>query len=161
MATRKHKKTLQPVRIGEKPTQERRRHDYIVTEIIDRDNQDNVLICRYKVVGNIPLEAYFLRGKITQDEYRAGQKFRQAYLRAVLKVQVDDASSGSHGDPEMCILTPIHSERVLREAYGVLTPTQKLLIISVCGHDEWAGSTVKLRTLHRALEALAKLWKLG
>ena len=161
MATRRHKRKNIPVRVGEGPTPERRKQSRIVTEVIDRATDNKVLMCRYKVIGDTPLDAYLLRGKITQDEHRAGLKFRAAYLRAVLRIRAEDTGVGAHGDPEMAFITPVHSERVLREANGVLTPAQKALIISVCGHDEWAGGTVKLRTLHRALEALVKLWKLG
>jgi hypothetical protein len=162
MAKRKHNKKLLPARVGEAPTPERRRQGSgIVAEVIDRDGGGKVLMHRFKAAADCPLDSYILRGNLTQAEYRAGIKFRHAYLRGVLRVHVEDIGSGAHGDPEQAALTPIYSERALREAYEVLSARQKAIVIAVCGHDEWAGGTVNIKTLQRGLGMMADLWKLN
>lgn len=162
MAKRKHKSRVLTVRSGDSPTPERRaQNGGVAKEVTDRDCRGNALMYRFKAVADCPLDAYFQRGHLTETEYKASMKFRHAYLRAILRVKVQDIDSGSRGDPEMAALMPIHSERILNEAYAVLSSAQKALIISVCGHDEWAGGFYKLQTLHRGLEKLADLWKLS
>ena len=61
----------------------------------------------------------------------------------------------------MAALMVIKSEQILLAAYATLSPAQKAIVISVCGHDHWAGGTYKIQTLRRALERLAELWKLA
>lgn len=158
MTARRHKRRNLSVRVGETPTRERRNQGALATEVIDRDCEGKALICRYKVLGDIPLDAYLLRGKISEGAYQAGLKFRSAYMRAVLRVHVEDAGAGAHGDPEVAALTPIYSVQILNAAYAVLSPRQKALLIDVCGHDLWAGGTVNIKTMRRGLEVLAALW---
>jgi hypothetical protein len=162
MAKRKHKGRITAVRTGETPTPERRlQHGGVSAEVIDRDNRGKVLMHRFKAIAECPLDAYWQRGHLTEAEYKAGTKFRHAYFRAILRIQVEDKGSGAHGDPEMSMIAPIYSEQILREAYVVLSPLQKAVIVAVCGHDEWAGGTPKIKTLHRGLERLVDLWKLA
>jgi hypothetical protein len=152
------RRTIRSVRSGTTPTPERRRqHGGVIKEVVDRDAEGNVLIQRYKAAFECPLDAYRLKDKITESEHRAGIKFRHAYMRAVLKIRVEDIGSGSHGSYDMAALLPIHSERVLNEAYSVLTPQQKAAVIAVCGHDERPNRDY-FQTLHRGLEILAVLW---
>lgn len=160
MAKRKHKIKVLTVRSGDSPTPERRaQNGGVAKEVTARDCRGNALMVRFKAVAECPLDAYFQRGHLTEAEYKASMKFRHAYLRAILQVRVQDVESGSRGDHEMAALMPIHSERVLKEACEVLSTAQKAVVISVCGHDEWAGGFYKLQTLHRGLEKLADLWK--
>ncbi|MEJ0062547.1 MAG: hypothetical protein WDO70_04950 [Alphaproteobacteria bacterium] len=162
MAKYKRRKKIPAILTGDASTPERqRRNGGIAREVIARDNHGEAMMFRFKAAIDCALDAYFQRGVLTQTEYMAGMKFRHAYLRAVLKVRVEDIDSGSHGDPEMAFLTPIYSERILREAYSVLSASQKALIIAVCGHDEWAGGFYKLQTLHRGLEKMIDLWRLA
>ena len=106
------------------------------------------------------LDSYIWRGILSRSEYKAGLKFRRAYLRAVLRIKISDNGAGSHGDHEMKALLPLQSEEILSEAYNALSLAQKSLIISVCGHDSWAGGTYKLETLRRGLQILATIWKI-
>ena len=85
------------------------------------------------------------------DEYAAGMKFRYAYMRAVLKVHVDDIGSGCHGSFDMAALLPIHSERIINEAYSVLSPQNKLAIIAGCGHDEKPKDKDHFQTFRRGM----------
>ena len=162
MSQNRRKTRITTVRIGEAPTQERRRQNGGVThEAVDRDKHGRVLIRRYKSVWDCPLDTYRDRQVISAPEYEAGSKFRHAYFRAVLGIKVDDVGAGSCGDKEMAVLTPIYSERLLKEAYEALSEHQKAIIIDVCGHDECAGETAKLKTLHRGLERLCEIWKIN
>ena len=98
MSKRQHKKRVHAVRIGESPTPERRRQNGGVNaEVVDRDVTGQILIQRYKAFADCPLDIYFLRGQLTEAEYKAGIKFRNAYFRAVLRIKVDDIGSGCHG----------------------------------------------------------------
>jgi len=162
MSKKQRKRRILTVRIGETPTPERRRHNGgVVSEIVDRDVSDRILIKRYKAVWECPLDTYLGRRAISEAEHRAGQKFRHAYFRAVLGIKLDDIGTGSEGDYEMAVLTPVYSQRLLRDAYEALSPKQKAIVISVCGHDEVAGETARLKTLHRGLEKLCDVWKIN
>lgn len=85
-------------------------------------------------------------------------RLRKAYLRAVLGVRVDDYGAGAHGDREMGALMVIESERLLREAYSVLTLQEKAIIISVCGHDDWSGGDYRMHFLRLGLDKVAAKW---
>jgi len=147
------------IRHGLAPTCERKRQQGgVLKETVDRDARGNVLIERYKAAFECRLDEYRLRDKINEDEYRVGIKFRHAYMRAVLKIQVEDIGSGCHGSYDMGALLPIHSERILREAYSVLSPSQKTAIIAVCGHDERPRDKDHFQTFRRGLEILTELW---
>src|SRR5580698_4359490 len=144
MSKRKRKHKAHAVRVDETPTPERRlQNGGVVAEVIDRDVEGQILIQRYRALHESPLDAYFLRQKISEAEYKAGIRFRHAYFRAVLKIQVDDLGEGAKGDVEISRLGPIYSEKLLREAYEAVSPAQKTAIITVCGHDEYLGDTYR------------------
>lgn len=162
MRKNRHKGRILTVRMGEKPTPERRRQNGgVISEIVDRGAGDRILVKRYRAVWECPLDVYLDREVITEPEYRAGQKFRNAYFRAVLGIKVDDIGTGNEGDREMAMLSPIYSDRLLCDAYEALSPKQKAIVVSVCGHDEVAGETARLKTLHRGLEKLCDVWKIS
>ena len=162
MTKRQRKKHYSPTCNGLIPTDERRKQNGgVSSEIINRDKNGKPLTKRYKSVWDCPLDVYLDRSVIDVSEHAAGYKFRHAYFRAVLGIRVSDIGSGNQGDKEMAVITPIYSERLLSEAYEALTPEQKTIVISVCGHDECAGKTAKLQTLHRGLERLRHLWKIS
>jgi len=162
MSKRYRKGRILTVRIGETSTPERRRHNGgVKAEIVDRDISDQILIKRYKAVWECPLDTYLERNVISAPEHKAGLKFRHAYFRAVLGIRVDDLGTGCRGDVEITALMPIHSERLLNDAFAVLSPKQKAIVIDVCGHDEVAGDTPRMKTLHRGLEKLCDLWKIS
>jgi len=162
MARHKRNHKVHSVRTGETPTPERGlQNGGVVAEVIDRDTEGQILIQRYRAQHESPLDAYFLRQKISEAEYKAGVRFRNAYYRAVLKIRVDNMGRGSQGDTEITKLGPIYSEELLQETYAAVSPAQKAAIISVCGHDEYLGDTYKVETLHRGLERMATRWKLA
>jgi len=146
---------------GMLPTKERQqKQDGVISEPIHERNGNKTYVKRYKARAECTLDHYQMLKKISDSEYEAGMIFARAYMRAVLHVSVDDIS-GSHGDVEMSFLTPIHSERLLREAYDALSKTQKAVVIDVCGHDYGVGTTDRLEVLKRGLSCLAKLWRLS
>jgi hypothetical protein len=161
MTKARSRRVIRSVRSGATPTFERKyQQGGVQKEVIDRDTKGNVLIERYKAAFECLLDYYRLRDKITEDEYHAGIKFRHAYMRAVLHIQVEDIGSGSHGSSyDMGILLPLHSEQILREAYTVLSPQQKNAIIAVCGHNEKAKDKDHFQTFHRGIRMLAELWE--
>jgi hypothetical protein len=160
MAKRRKNKTL-PARQGELATMERQRQQGgVVSEVVDRDLRGNVYIKRHKARFECMLDSYRWHGNLTEAEYEAGMRFRRAYLRAVFRLTVDDPNSTSAYDHEMAMLMVPISEQILRDAYGVITPAQQAIIVSVCGHDECAGKTDRIETLHRGLERLADHWKM-
>jgi len=162
MAKKQKKARILTVRAGEAPTPERRFHNGgVVSEIVDRDISHSILVKRYKAAWECPLDAYLIRGAITEPEHRAGVKFRNAYLRAVLRLRIEDIGTGCRGSADMAALTPIYSQRLLNDAYSALSTKQRAILISVCGHDEVAGATPRLKTLHRGLEKLCEVWKIN
>lgn len=133
----------------------------VVSETVARTGSGQTLISRQHVVSECVLDTYYyIRSYLTREEYQAGLKFRKAYLRAVCGVRVDEDSAGAK-DPEMPFLMRPYSEQLLQQAYGALSAQQKQVIISVCGHDEWATTTARIKTLHRGLAKLATLWSLS
>jgi hypothetical protein len=144
------------------PTLERRAHgDHIDSEALTRDRHGQIIRQRHRVCQECYLDTYYLRAALNEAEYLAGMKFRRAYLRAILKIKVSSPCSGGAVDYELAQLTPLYSEELLRAAYRVLSPAQRTIVISVCGHDDGAGITARVRTLQRALRILALLWPLG
>jgi len=160
MAKRRKRKAL-AARCGEMATPERQKQQYgVVSEVVDRDVRGNVYQRRHRAVAECMLDTYLLRGNLTEYEYQAGMKFRRAYQRAVFKLCVEDPTSSGEYDPEMAMLMVPISEETLRNAYAALSPAQKALVVSVCGHDECAGNADRIETLHRGLERLVTLWKI-
>lgn len=161
MAKRRKAKKGMPVRLGERATMELRAQcGGVITEVIDRDLRGNPYMIRDRVRIECALDYYFWDGRLTQGEYEAGLKFRRAYQRAVLGLKVEDPASSGAYDPEMAMLIVPISEEILRDAYGELSTAQKKIIIDVCGHNKYAGTTDRVETLHRGLEKLATLWRL-
>jgi hypothetical protein len=162
MSKKYRKNRILTVRIGETPTKERRNHNGgVIAEIADRDSAHRILIKRFRAVWECPLDKYRDDMAISLAEHQAGLKFKNAYYRAVLGIKVSDIGSGCKGDWEMASLTAVYSERLLIEAYQALSPKQKAIVINVCGHDEVAGTTARLKTLHRGLMKLCNVWKIS
>lgn len=162
MSKRRHKKKPSAIRHGELATKERQRQNSgVISEVVDRDYSGKIYIKRHKSNSDCVLDGYKWLGKISATEHQAGMKFRCAYLRAVLRVNVDDRGSGCQGDYEMSAIIVPFSEQLLRDAYAVLSPAQKAVVLTVCGHDDVVGDTYRFDTFHRALEVLIKLWRIA
>lgn len=161
MAKRRRGKKTLPVRQGERASMELRSHcGGVVTEVIDRDLRGNPYMVRDRVRVECALDYYVWQGRITKSEYEAGLKFRRAYERAVLGLKVEDPTSTGAYDPEMAMLIVPISEEILRAAYEELSDAQQRIVIEVCGHNKYAGTTDRFETLCRGLEKLVTLWKL-
>lgn len=161
MSKRPYKKKALPFPSGETAPKERQQHQGgLKTEISDRDASGKAVIKRQSAVAECVLDAYFIRELISDPQYQAGMKFRYAYLRAMLRIKVADRGAGSHHDPEMSVITLIHSERLVKEAYAALDITEQTVVIAVCGHDEWAGGNHRMPYLQSGLDRLAILWKI-
>ncbi|MDR3560892.1 MAG: hypothetical protein P4N59_05565 [Negativicutes bacterium] len=161
MPKRHYKKKALPVRIGETAPKQRAQHGGVIMETIDRDARGMALTKRQRSIAECVLDVYFLRQFIDEAEYEAGMIFRKAYLRAVLRVRVEDAGAGCHGELGMEPLMIVHSEYLLRKAYKALPVTEQAVIVAVCGHDAWAGNGYRSMLLHSGLRVLANLWKVG
>ncbi len=161
MQKRRYKKKALSIRIGEAPTKERSQHQGgIVVEAAESTPNGQPITLRHRAIAECVLDSYYIRELISDPEYMAGMRFRKAYLRAILRVKVEDVGGGAHADPEMAMLTPLYSEQLLREAYSVLDMTEKSVIITVCGHDDWVGGAYRMAALHAGLQKLIELWKL-
>lgn len=159
--SKKHLKKKSSLRTGEVSTKQRRtQNGGVISEVVDRDISGKALIIRHKARYTCTLDRYFGQLRLSEAEYKAGIRFQHAYLRAVLRVKVYDVGGGSQGDAEMAALIVIKSEKLLKEAYSVLSEKQKAIIIAICGHDEFAGDTYRMQTLRRGLTKLSELWKL-
>jgi hypothetical protein len=159
MARRRKKKSL-PARIGEEPTVERRRQlGGTVREVLDRDAGGKATILRHKDLMECMLDAYFLSKHISKQELEAGMKYRKAWLRARHGIKVSDPSSlhvpVSYEDSLNLVF---ESERILKQADGVLSTAQRNAVIKVAGEDKRAGGTDMIETLGRGLERLARRW---
>ncbi len=161
MAKKRKAKRRMPVRVGERATMELRAQcGGVITEVIDRDLRGNPYMVRDRVRVECSLDYYLWKGHLTKEEYEAGLKFRRAYQRAVLGLKVEDPASTGAYDPEMAMLIVPISEEILRAAYDEMSGAQKKIVIDVCGHNKYAGTTDRIQTLHRGLEKLATLWRL-
>ena len=143
-------------------TPERRRQNGGVmkdTETLHKDCKTKTK--RYRSTAECMLDAYLWHGKISDNEHAAGMKFRRAYLRAILRIKVEDQGSGSRGDYDMSGLMVPVSEQILKQAYSVLSSAQKTLIVRVCGDDTPPGDSYRLETFKRGLTQLLQLWKMS
>jgi uncharacterized protein YjhX (UPF0386 family) len=158
MAKARGKRELLAYSRGLMPTKERQqKQGGVIFESINEKDGSKVYTTRGYAAAECTLDHYKYLKKISEIEHSAGIKFRQAYCTAVLHILTGD-SSGSHGDPEMAYIKRTHSEEVLRQAYTVLSPAQKSIIIWVCGHDYGVGDTNRLKTFKRGLAELVALW---
>ena len=168
VSKRRHKKKSLPVRVGEMATKERRcQNGGVISEVIDRDLSGKVFMKRHRASCECVLDDLLRRLTISEPEYETGMKFRWAYLKHVFKVKVCDGgynpflNEGCNGDAESNMNAMCEADKLLHGAYGVLSDAQRSIVIAVCGHDEWPGTTARARTLHRGLEKLFDLWSRG
>ena len=111
------------------------------------------------------LDVYLRRGKLDEGQYEAGIRYREAFLIHVEGIQTQDSTTPKQpkGPPKTKdeLVNTLHwAEKTLREATKRLTQAQSAVVRAVCGLDEWSGNKDRLATLRRALDALARYWKL-
>jgi hypothetical protein len=145
----------------EAPKERKAQNGGVVSETIYEKSDGKIYTKRQRATAECLIDYYFWRGRIDALEREAGLIFRRAYQRAVLHIQTDDYGSGSHGDYEAAMLVVSESARRIKSAYSVLSPKQSDIIITVCGFDDWVGSTARFKTFRRGLQKLAALWRLN
>ncbi|MDD3289156.1 MAG: hypothetical protein PHX43_09205 [Alphaproteobacteria bacterium] len=166
MSKRQRKRKTQPIRLGELAPKELCQHNKIILEVVDRDPDGRAYIKRQRVLDECRLDSYLHRLFIDEREHEAGMKFRYAYVRVNFHIRVDDAAPNlflnevGGGNSEERMIAGIASEELLRKIYKILTPSQRRVVIAVCGCDEFAGTTAKRKTLKRALYRMARYWHL-
>ena len=131
----------------------------IIGEVVDRDLRGNPILKRDKAVIECHLDIYKYREQLSIPEYDAGMIFRKAYLRFVLRVKVEDDVQGGRSDVEMAMLSIPYSQKLLKEAHGVLSQPQWQVVEAICGLDDTAGNSYRFETFRRGLEKLVDLWK--
>jgi hypothetical protein len=159
-----HAKGGPVVRIGEVATPERmRQNGGIVKDLEPESPKSRVMIMRHRARCECWLDRYRLKDKIDQSEFLAGMRFREAWLCITF--------GKSHGRSMVYIdpcyhqsLNPgekrLWAERVIGDAFKILTAAQKTAVIACCGEDEALQTKDRVRTLRRGLEALSRFWKL-
>ncbi len=154
-------KTLQTARTWEMATPERKNQlGGVVKELEPANANSRAMITRHRARYECTLDAYLLRGKIDQDEFKAGTQFRRAYLMKVDGIPhacfVERVDGGRFDFDPMKDKT--WAEKRLSEAYAELPLIQTFMVDKVCGKDQLAGGDKQIKTLHRGLDRLARLW---
>lgn len=132
----------------------------VVDDCFVECNRVGATLIRHKARSECKLDGYFLSGKIDKGEHAAGMKFRSAWLTKVHGIKTHDSTQPTFGggDAGSAIERLTISERVLKQAYAQLEAHQSLIVVKVCGADEFAGGRDKLISLRSALDQLARLW---
>jgi protein-disulfide isomerase-like protein with CxxC motif len=145
---------------GMAPTKERLRQNGGVTvELIHEKEGNKTYTRRHRAAFASILDAYLWHGIIGDAQHAAGEKFGREYARSVLKIKVY-AGSGSFCDAEMSCLSAINGNKVLREAFDLLSQVQRNVIISVCVENNRASINRGKQILSSALTILARHWKM-
>lgn len=120
---------------------------------------------RSKAKIECKVDYYFVRGYIAQVHHNAGMLFRKRWLAAVSQPNVVAryGDSGGRGIEEWSkarIDAAAAVRGVLDEINRLHGPDYVRIIVRVAGQDETAGPGT-MKTLWRALDALAKAWQIG
>ena len=149
---------IRTVKAGAAPTRERKRQNGgVVYETVAWDANGKSQIARYRARWTSPLDAYHDYGLITGQEHRAGILFNQAYYLAV-------SSRGAEKErlnPRPADTRLTLSERILRDAYRLLSPFAKKAVIDICGHEIPTRDKIKLGDLKDGLGQLAQMWSVA
>ena len=125
---------------------------------------DHIPFKRNRAACECQLDQYFKRGKIDDGEFRAGMKFREAWLVSSEGVKTSDSIDRERIDNAQALTAEDAEERetwarrIINEAYQELPPGQILLVINVCGYDQFVGTDYDIRVFRRGLDRLARLW---
>lgn len=167
MAKRKRKmRAAAPlIDCGVVPTPERMlQFGGIVRELVPITANSRQMQAVYRAKAECKLDRYRLRGAIGSCEFEAGMKFRAAWLYLTEGIKITDSTQREASD-DICInaqsiahLRP-YSDKIIREAWSVLSPIQKIVITSVCGEDQPVG--VRMAQLRAGLERMRIFWKIN
>lgn len=141
---------------------ERLQHGKVITENIADDHVKRTGVKRLRETQECRIDTYYERGIIDDAEHEAGIKFRCSYVRVHFGLRVGNSVVNPQMGEirtlgyEAMTLAGIASQEFLNKIYEVLSPAQKQIVISVCGHDEFAKTTARQRTLKRALHVMAE-----
>lgn len=151
----KCKPRITTVKMGETPTKERRHQNGgVMSETVARDVDDKSLVKRYRAVWECPLDVYKDRKIITEPEHRAGLRFRQAYHRTVLSRSAARERLNRYPAKEGLTM----NEKLIKDAYHVVSPHNIGAVIDVCGHGQMIWSSKALESLRKGLGDLAVSW---
>lgn len=115
---------------------------------------------RARVKVECLLDEYHLRLVIGELQHQAGMMFRSAWLEQAFNVRVKTPKGGGFADLADYLNYRTVSERRLSIAAKKLKPYHLSVVIAVCGMDERAGSSRRLKYLRDALDELIDIWKL-
>jgi hypothetical protein len=146
---------------AEFPTPERMRQNGGITiEPVDRNIRGDVIQVRAKAKHTCVLDFYLTMETITGEMWAAGTKFALYHFTSGklprTTVMYGDRVSGLQGhDPNA---GPSDAQLKLREALGILTPSEQDVVWDVCGSDQYAGTGGRIRDLRTGLRALSIHW---
>lgn len=150
-----------PTRPGELALNERRKQQGGVVRVYEPESANSrVMTVRHRARCECLLDRYRLQRKLTIQQFEAGMKFRQAWLYQAEGIKTRDSTCERvDGGPSLSAGERMgQAERIIREAYSILSPLQALVVVSVCGGDVQAGSDKRMATLRRALDKLSDMW---
>lgn len=147
----------------DKPTVERMKQLDGVRKQLVSESPNRAGKPRYRARAECILDGYLVRRNISDSQHAAGIMLRDAYQRAALRIQtrnfvmvVVDQKKGDADDGAV-------SESCARQRYNkamlALSLEQREVLIDVCGNDQTAGGSKKMRVLVKGLQVLADLWK--
>jgi hypothetical protein len=98
------------------------------------------------------------RGYLSPTQYRAGLKFRKAWLVSSLQHSVSARYVGATGGKSTSTLSDyqLDMRQAVDEALAILGPCQQTVVTDVCGEDQDVGS--RMGTLRHGLDQLADYW---
>lgn len=149
-------------RKGELALNERRTHQGGVVRVYEPESANSrVMTVRHRARCECLLDRYRLQRKLTIQQFEAGMKFRQAWLYQAEGIKTRDSTcervDGS-GQSLSAGERMGQAERIVREAYSILSPLQALVVVDVCGCGTPAVNHQRIKVLSRALEKLAAEW---
>lgn len=166
VASRRKPSNAPVVRVEEVATKERQQQlGGLVKDFFPESPNSRVLVMRQKAAVECKLDYYRLCGVIDGAEYDAGMRVRDAWLTLAEGIKTRDSTScgvsasGKIFDP---LLEKTWAEKTMAAVYkdADLTAAQLMAVIKVCGSDEVISADSHIRTLRRALERLARFWKI-
>ncbi|MFY9288975.1 MAG: hypothetical protein WAO98_10800 [Alphaproteobacteria bacterium] len=104
------------------------------------------------------LDRYKCKGFLDEVEYAAGVMFKKGWEATVKGIKTHDSTVRQLIDGAACgaMDVLVGSERIVRLCLKKLTVAQRIAVVSVCGEDEALGTSAKIRTLRRGLEAISR-----
>ncbi|MEZ7136842.1 hypothetical protein [Komagataeibacter sp. SM21] len=114
-----------------------------------------------RVADECALDRFYHRpnSSLTSQQYAAGMRFRQAWLRSARRARVTqtyDTQEIERGGDLSGQENACYARELVSEALEVLSSAQRRAIVAVCGEDERVG--MRGKTICYGLDKLADLW---